>query len=72
MVRKSLARAGAMAVEEVMTPQVVTTGPHEGAAAAAEQLVKHDISRMPVVEGGQVVGIIDRHDVLKGLVLKGS
>jgi CBS domain-containing protein len=34
--------------------------------------VKHDISRMPVLEGDRLVGIIDRHDVLKGLVLKGQ
>jgi len=69
-VRKALNQADTIPVEEVMTTQVVTADPRERASAAAERLVKHDISRMPVLDGGALVGIIDRHDVLKGLKLK--
>ncbi|HXW99512.1 MAG TPA: CBS domain-containing protein [Methanomicrobiales archaeon] len=32
--------------------------------------MKHDVSRLPVVEKGRIVGIIDRHDILKGLILR--
>jgi len=70
-VRKSFSQAGTVPVEEVMTSQVVTAVPQERASAAAERLVKHDISRMPVLDGGVLVGIIDRHDVLKGLQVRG-
>jgi CBS domain-containing protein len=70
-VRKALGQADTIPIEEVMTTQVVTADPREMASAAAERLVKHDISRMPVLEGDVLVGIIDRHDVLKGLKLKG-
>ncbi|MDD1655255.1 MAG: CBS domain-containing protein [Methanomicrobiales archaeon] len=69
-VRKALNQADTIPVEEVMTTQVVTADPKEAASAAAEQLVKHDISRMPVLEGGTLVGIIDRHDLLKALKRK--
>ena len=30
-------------------------------------LVKHDVSRLPVTDGDRIVGIVDRHDVLRGL-----
>jgi CBS domain-containing protein len=29
--------------------------------------VKHDVSRLPVIDGDRIIGIVDRHDVLKGL-----
>jgi len=30
-------------------------------------MVKHDISRLPVIENDVIVGIIDRHDVLNSM-----
>jgi CBS domain-containing protein len=30
-------------------------------------MVKHDISRLPVMEKDQIIGIIDRHDILNCL-----
>jgi len=69
-VRKALANPARVEVESVMTKEPVTIGPSEPTAEAAALLVKHDISRMPVVEAGRIVGIIDRHDLLRGLVFK--
>ena len=69
-VRKALDSPAHVEVESVMTKDVITVTPDTTTAAAAHLLVKHDISRMPVVDGGRIVGIIDRHDVLKGLVFK--
>jgi CBS domain-containing protein len=54
-------------IEEVMSKNVVTIGPDEPIGSAAELLVKHDVSRLPVIDGDRIVGIVDRHDVLKGL-----
>jgi CBS domain-containing protein len=54
-------------IEEVMSKNVVTIGPDEPIGSAAELLVKHDVSRLPVIDGERIVGIVDRHDVLKGL-----
>jgi CBS domain-containing protein len=50
-----------------MSKDVVTIGPGEPVSAAAELLVKHDVSRLPVLDGDRLVGIIDRHDVLASL-----
>jgi CBS domain-containing protein len=51
----------------VMTTDVVTIAPGEPVSAAAELLVKHDVSRLPVLDGDRLVGVIDRHDVLASL-----
>ncbi|NLX50337.1 MAG: CBS domain-containing protein [Methanospirillum sp.] len=58
-----------LAVEAVMTTPAITVSPDERVSDAARQLCRHDISRMPVVDGGRVVGIFDRHDVLRALAL---
>jgi len=54
-------------IEEIMSKDVITIGPDEPIGSAAELLVKHDVSRLPVTDGDQIVGIVDRHDVLRGL-----
>jgi len=69
-VRKALDNVAGVEVEAVMSKELVTTRPDAPTAEAAGLLVKHDVSRLPVVEEGRIVGIIDRHDVLKSLVFK--
>jgi CBS domain-containing protein len=69
-VRKALDSPAHVEVESVMTKKVITVTPDTATGDAAHLLVKNDISRMPVVEAGKIVGIIDRHDLLKGLVFK--
>ncbi len=54
-------------VESIMTTPVVTIDPGESTLCAATLMVKHDISRMPVIKNDQIVGIVDRHDILKCL-----
>jgi CBS domain-containing protein len=66
-VRAVIADNARMPVESVMTTDVVTISPGEPVSTAAELLVKHDISRLPVLDGDRLVGIIDRHDVLASL-----
>ena len=66
-VQSIIARHAHTTIEEVMSKNVVTIGPDEPIGFAAELLVKHDVSRLPVIDGDRIVGIVDRHDVLKGL-----
>jgi CBS domain-containing protein len=54
-------------IEEVMSKDVVTINPDETISSAAELLVKHDVSRLPVIDGDHIIGIVDRHDILTGL-----
>jgi CBS domain-containing protein len=66
-VQSIIARHAHTTIEEVMSKNVVTIGPDEPIGSAAELLVKHDVSRLPVLDGDRIIGIVDRHDVLKGL-----
>ena len=66
-VRSVVAQHAHTTIEDVMTRDVVTIAPGEPVSYAAEQLVKHDISRLPVINGETLVGIVDRHDILTAL-----
>ena len=66
-VRSAIARHAHTTIGDKMTTDVVTIGPGEEIAAAAELLVKHDVSLLPVVEGEDLVGVVNRHDVLGAL-----
>lgn len=66
-VRAALAHAAHTMVDKIMTKDVISIGPKERISTAADLLVHHDVSRLPVIEGGAIVGIVDRHDVLAGL-----
>ncbi|MDO8874160.1 MAG: CBS domain-containing protein [Methanoregula sp.] len=66
-VRSAIARHAHTTIKDVMTRDVVTIAPDEPVRYAAELLVKHDVSRLPVLEGETLVGIVDRHDILAAL-----
>jgi len=50
-----------------MEKEVITIAPDELISTAAELVVKHDVSRLPVTDGTRLAGIVDRHDVLAGM-----
>lgn len=60
-------------VGEAMTFKVVTIGPDEDLGEAADKMLEHDVSGLPVVDhSGRLVGILSRIDVIDGLAkLKG-
>jgi CBS domain-containing protein len=66
-VRSAIAQHAHTTIEDVMTREVVTIAMDEPIRYAAELLVKHDISRLPVLNGDSLVGIVDRHDILAAL-----
>ena len=45
-------------VSEVMSADPVSIGPDEDIAAAEKMMAEHQIRRLPVVEGGKLVGIL--------------
>jgi Zn-dependent protease/CBS domain-containing protein len=57
-------------VEEFMTNKVVVTDPSEEVASTLEKLTNNGIGRLPVLENGQLVGIISKTDVMKALEMK--
>ena len=52
-------------VKAFMTTDVLTIEPGKSPTQAAQIMVKHDVGRLPVVENGQVIGIITRSDVMR-------
>ena len=64
-----LKRAVAATVADIMTSNVRTVRPDDPVRKAATLMSEHRFDRVPVVDGGRVVGIVGRHDVLKVLGL---
>ncbi len=53
-------------VSEMMTPApLITIGPEASTSKAAQLMMDHGVRRLPVVEGGALVGIITSKDLLK-------
>ena len=66
-VRSAIACHNQAPVGSVMIRDVVTIAPDEPISAAAELIVAHDVSMLPVMDGGHLVGVVNRHDVLRAL-----
>jgi Zn-dependent protease/CBS domain-containing protein len=59
---------------EIMTPlsRLATVAPEERAADALNQLASHAYNQLPVVQGEQLLGLVQREDILKWLALYGE
>lgn len=51
-------------VREIMTPEVITISPDDPLEIAMDVMAKHNIKRLPVVMGNEVVGIITSTDIV--------
>ena len=60
-------KAFAATAGDLMTREVRTIGPGESIHTAAKRMAHHDVSRLPVVEDGRLVGLISRSDVVRAL-----
>ncbi len=56
-------KPGSTAVTEVMSEQLVTISPDASVAEAARLMAKHQIRRLPVVEGDTLVGMMSLGDL---------
>jgi CBS domain-containing protein len=59
------AHSGAKTVAEVMRKRVISVAPDTSVDDIAATLVKRKIKRVPVLDGGKLVGIVSRIDVLR-------
>jgi len=66
-VRSAIVQHANREIGDVMTKDVITISSEDHLGSAAELLVSRDVSRLPVVDGDDLVGIVDRHDILKGM-----
>lgn len=53
-------------VRDIMTKDVYSVAPEDNVEKAIHVMVQHKVHRVPVVEGGRLVGILTRGDVLRG------
>ena len=58
-----LQRVKSVLVGDIMTPDVVTIGPHTHLMVIADIMIKKHIRRLPVVDDQEVVGIVYVSDV---------
>ena len=63
--RHAAAKKGARTASEAMTAPAITTTPSVSAAAAARLMIERDVNRLPVVDDGQLVGIVTRSDLIR-------
>jgi len=52
-------------VEKLMSTPLYSISPDDSLRSAIEIMLKHDVGRISVVEGGKLVGIVDRYDLIK-------
>lgn len=66
---EDIKKALGSSVSEVMHPKPFTIAPDETLERAATLMHDHDVSRLPVVdEGGRLVGIVARVDILRSII----
>jgi CBS domain-containing protein len=65
---KELEQAVAVDVEDAMHDAPVTCSPDDTVERAATLMHDHDVSRVPVVEDGRLVGIVARGDILRAII----
>lgn len=58
-------RAEGRIATEVMTREVVTVTPDTDVIVVARLLIEHSVKALPVLDGGRLVGMISRFDLVK-------
>jgi CBS domain-containing protein len=65
-------KVDARTVGEAMSSPAVTVEHWLSVSAAAEQMIEHGVNRLPVLQGGELVGIITRHDLVRAFARSDS
>jgi CBS domain-containing protein len=58
----------ARTVADLMTARVVSAGPDATVQELVHLMITYDVNRVPIVEGGRLIGIVTRADILRTLV----
>lgn len=61
------AAAGSVTVSELMSPTVISIEPETDLFAIAHTFIKTGVRRLPVLDGGQLVGLVSRPDLLRAM-----
>ena len=65
---KEVRKIAAAAVSDAMTANPVTVGPDSSIETVAALMVDHNLYTLPVVEKGELVGVVGKEDILRTLM----
>jgi CBS domain-containing protein len=65
---QELRKAVGANVADVMSERVAACSPDDTLERAATLMHEHDVSRLPVTEGGKLVGLVARGDILRAVM----
>lgn len=52
-------------VVSVMTKNLITASPHDGVSDIARAMINNDISRVPIMQGDRLVGIVTQTNIME-------
>ena len=64
--------ASTLCIGDVMSPDAITVAPGDTIQEAAEQMLENQVSALPVVEDGRIVGIVTESDIFRLVVTSWS
>jgi CBS domain-containing protein len=54
-------------IGEVMTPEPITCSPDDDVSQVMDELARHRVGQMPVVENGALIGVVSVGDLIRSL-----
>jgi len=57
-------KAGGLVAADVMSKNLIVCSPQDDVRTVARRMLEHGVKRVPVLEAGDLVGIVSRHDIL--------
>lgn len=66
--KRELKRLAEVEVKDLMCDKVVSITSDQSVIDAANIICKHKVNRLPVIDDGELVGIITRADLIKALI----
>ena len=65
--KRMLNNVGSKPIKDIMESNVYTISTDNSIEDASSMMIKHKVNRLPVLDSGELVGIITRGDIIRGL-----
>lgn len=65
--KRMLNNVGSKPIKDIMESNVHTISTDNSIEDASSMMIKHKVNRLPVLDSGELVGIITRGDIIRGL-----
>jgi CBS domain-containing protein len=61
-------KADGLTAADLMTTAVIITTPYEDMREVAQRMLDYKVQRLPVLDGGRLVGIVSRRDLVRSIL----